>query len=120
MADGKITEVLQEGVASVELPSQPGASKDPSLTMREFIKTAGAAVCHGDSGGASYSPDKARPEMLALASRGNLSTESYLVDLRTPQVQTFLRKAGSFKDDFNLPDGAIKICGIDPNAENCR
>lgn len=88
--------------------------------MREFIKTAGAAVCHGDSGGASYSPDKVRPEMLALASRGNLSTESYLVDLRIPQVQMFLRKAGSFRDDFNLPEGAIKICGIDQDAENCR
>lgn len=117
---GTIMEALQEGVALVEWPAQPGASSDPTRTMREFIKTAGAAVCNGDSGGASYSPDKAKPEMLALASRGNLSTESYLVDLRTPQVQTFLRNAGSFRSDFNLPEGAIKICGVDPDAQNCR
>jgi hypothetical protein len=117
-ANGKITEVLQEGPATVGWPAQPGASQDPSLTMKEFIKTVGAAVCHGDSGGASYSPDK-KPEMLAIASRGNLSTESYLVDLRTPQVQMFLRQAKSFTD-FSLPPGSIKICGIDSDADNCR
>lgn len=118
-ANGKITKVLQEGPATVNWPAKPGASKDPTLTMKEFIKTVGAAVCDGDSGGASYSPDRSKPEMLAIASRGNLSTESYLVDLRTPQVQSFLAQAKSFKD-FELPPGSIKICGIDPDAENCR
>jgi len=117
-AAGKISDALQVGLAKVDWPALPGASSNPELTMKEFIKTAGAAVCSGDSGGASYSIDP-KPEMIAVASRGNLSTESYLVDLRTPQIQKFLRKASSLTD-FNLPPGSIKICGIDPDAENCR
>jgi Trypsin len=118
-ANGKISQVLQIGSAAVERPAQPGASQNPSDTMNEFIKTSGAAVCSGDSGGASYSPDKSKPEMLAIASRGNLSRDSYLVDLRTSQIQKFLQEAKQFRD-FGLPPGSIKICGIDSDAENCR
>lgn len=117
--NGEISKDLQLGSATVERPAQPGASQNPSNTMNEFIKTAGAAVCSGDSGGASYSPDKAKPEMLAIASRGNLSTDSYLVDLRTSQIQRFLLQAKQF-NDFGLPPGSIKICGIDADAQNCR
>jgi hypothetical protein len=118
-ANGKLSETLQVGIAKVEWPAQPGASRDPEMTMKEFIKTVGAAVCSGDSGGASYSHDGAKPEMIAVASRGNLSTDSYLVDLRNPQIEDFLRQAQSFTD-FDLPAESIKICGMNADADNCR
>lgn len=108
-----MTSSLQVGEAKVEWVSAPGASSNPQETYKEFIKTVGSAVCKGDSGGASYSnSDPRTKEVVGLASKGNLSTDSYLVSVVDPHISAFFKE---FQIKYN-----VQVCGVDGGAKNCR
>lgn len=92
--------------------STPGAAdSDKAKSYLEFIKTIGpGAVCRGDSGGAVFSRAGPGREIVAVVSRGNMSSESYLANIL--EHQQFLRS------DYN--SRRRYICGLDPEARNCR
>lgn len=97
--------VFRIGTAPViDLPS----GSDADITTR-----GSAALCYGDSGGAAYleKSDGTRV-IVAVNSRGNISTTSYLPDVRHPQ---FKAKIASWK-----VSSGQKICGIDADAVGCR
>ena len=103
---------LSVGSATVQHLSVPGASADSNRSFDEFIQTVGAGVCYGDSGGAGFTnSDSKKREIIGIASRGNLSSGSYLVNLKDPRITKFL-------NDFSSSNG-ISICGLDPTAKNC-
>jgi secreted trypsin-like serine protease len=103
---------LSVGSATVQHLSVPGASADPNKSFDEFIQTAGAGVCYGDSGGAGFTnTDPKKREIVGVVSRGNLSSGSSLVNLKDPRIAKFLT-------DFSSTKG-ISICGLDPAAKNC-
>lgn len=113
VAGGSMSPDLQIGEAVVEWASTPGASRDPKQTYKEYIKTKGsAAVCKGDSGGSSYTGTGPRREIQAVVSRGNMSTDSYLVNILDNQIANWIR--GWSKEH------KVKICGADADAKNCR
>jgi hypothetical protein len=114
VSGGAMSEVLQVGPLKVEWTSTPGASARPQDTYKEYIKTHGsAAACKGDSGGAAYSNrDRATREILAINSRGHLSTDSYLVNVLDPHIAAFFESFGNRH--------RVKICGWHPDASNCR
>jgi hypothetical protein len=110
--NGKMTTVLQIGQPKVAWTSQPGASHNPQNVLKEFIKTVGPASCDGDSGGAGYSStDPKSREIIGINSRGNISSESYLVNVLDTLNAKFLTDMSTKKN--------LKICGLDPDAQNC-
>ncbi len=110
-AGGKMNETVQIGHPLVAWVSAPGSSSNPKDTYHEFIKTDGSgALCDGDSGGSAYtSTDQKHREIIAVASRGNLSTDSYLVNVLDPTIIEWLR---------HFSPAAI-ICGLHADARNC-
>lgn len=108
----KPTGDLSIGTATVMHSSVPGASANPEKTFDEFIRTMGAGVCYGDSGGAGFTTsDPKTREIVGISSRGNLSSGSSLVNIKDPRIAKFLT-------DFSSSNG-ISICGLDPKANNC-
>jgi hypothetical protein len=108
---GPIQKDLMEGDPVVIRVSVPGVSKaHPDRAYEEFIETGGSAACGGDSGGAGYnSTNKDTREIIGIASRGNLSTKSYLVNVLDPRIANWLTNFSG-----------ARICGIHPDAINCR
>ena len=116
VAGGALSPDLQIGDPDpvVEWTSTPGASIDPKQTYKEYIKVHGAAAaCKGDSGGSSYtSSDLGTKEIVGITSRGNMSTDSYLVNVLDTHIVDFFK-------DFASKYG-VTICGLDQKAKNCR
>jgi hypothetical protein len=102
---------LQVGDSLVVKMSTPGSSKTPSDTYLEYIEADGpSAVCDGDSGGAAYSSsDKSKREIVGIASRGNLSKISYIVNVLDDSIHNWLMSISK----------TTPICGLDPKARNC-
>lgn len=79
----------------------------------DIVTKGGAALCYGDSGGSAFWKD---PDGLlwvtGVNSRGDIATTSYL-------SATFTKDAKEFYDSWATQNKA-SICGIDPEAKNCR
>jgi len=109
-ANGPISTVLQVGQADIRYLGKIGAA---SPLAEYLIADGGSAICSGDSGGASFdSTDPKSRKIIAIISRGNLSTTSYLVNTSDPVIVDFLR-------EWRLA-AQLKICGLDPGVDNCR
>ncbi len=79
------------------------------ITLRTY---GGAAVCKGDSGGASYAfPNSATKRIVGINSRGGVTLWSTLAPIASPGIMSFLL---GWSDTRNL-----KICGLHTDAENC-
>jgi hypothetical protein len=114
MAGGGVSPILRIGSAAVTSLSVPGASANPANTMQEYIiAQGGAAVCQGDSGGTAFNTRDANRKVVAVNSRGNIETISYLTSVSDPHVQDFLRA-------FSGPPRNVEICGVTAGAKNCR
>jgi Trypsin len=109
-ANGPISDTLQVGEAKVTRIGKIGAA----YPVAEYtIVTGGSAVCPGDSGGSSFdSADSRSRKVVAINSRGNLTTRSYLVDISDPSVLDFVRAWRAAAQ--------VKVCGLDRDASNCR
>jgi hypothetical protein len=79
----------------------------------DIVTTGKAALCSGDSGGALYKrqPDGARV-LLAVNSRSNTTTTSYMPAVSLPTAQKFFVDWASSK--------GVRICGVHADAKNCR
>ena len=79
----------------------------------DIVTKGGAALCFGDSGGSVFWKD---PDGLLLVtgvnSRGDIATTSYL-------SATFTSDAKEFYGSWAKQNSA-SICGVDPEAKNCR
>jgi hypothetical protein len=88
----------------------------PSGTSNDIVTKGGggAALCFGDSGGPAFLWDSAKKKrwVVAVNSRGDISTTSYLSSISTPKAKTF------FKNWMNKT--RLEICGISTTAKNCR
>jgi hypothetical protein len=74
----------------------------------------GAALCYGDSGGGAYqfAGGAKYPRMLiAINSRGNISSESML---STTKVEGFIKWAREW-----AANNSVKICGVHADAQGC-
>jgi hypothetical protein len=82
--------------------------------LQEYIVAqGGAALCQGDSGGTVFDTDGSSRKVVAVNSRGNIETVSYLTSVSDQHIQSFFR-------DFSGPPRNVEICGITPGAKNCR
>lgn len=109
-ANGPISDTLQVGQARVIQIGRIGA---PQAIGEYTIATGGSAICPGDSGGSSFnSADQKSRKVVAINSRGNLTSNSYLVNISDQSIVEFLRKWRSTEQ--------VKICGLDQDANNCR
>lgn len=84
----------------------------PSGSSNDIVTRPTAALCYGDSGGPSFKVEGEVRKVLAVNSRGNISTTSYLSSVSTPKAKSFLMKWSS--------DNSQKICGVHEDAEGCR
>jgi hypothetical protein len=113
-AGGAVSPILRVGSATVTSLSVPGASANPQNTLQEYIVAqGGAALCQGDSGGTVFDTDGSNRKVVAVNSRGNIETVSYLTSMSDQHIQSFFR-------DFSGPPRNVEICGITPGAKNCR
>lgn len=81
----------------------------------DTVTRGGAAVCFGDSGGASYynlTPSGNSRALIAVNSRGDINTFSFLSTLATPE---FVDWAIDWSTQRN-----VSICGLDVTAAGCR
>ncbi|THK35600.1 trypsin-like serine protease [Ensifer sp. MPMI2T] len=81
----------------------------------DTITKGGAAVCFGDSGGASYfqlTSNGNRRALVAINSRGDINKFSFLSTLATPE---FVSWAVEWANQRN-----VAICGLDVEANGCR
>jgi hypothetical protein len=113
-AGGGVSPVLRVGPATVTSLSVPGASANPANTLQEYIiAQGGAALCQGDSGGTAFDTQDSSRKVVAVNSRGNIETVSYLTSTSDPHIQDFFK-------NFSGPPHNVEICGIAPGAKNCR
>jgi hypothetical protein len=114
MAGGAVSAILRVGSATVTSTPVPGASANPDNTKQEFlIAEGGSAVCKGDSGGADFNVAGANRKVIAVNSRGNLSSISYLTSTSDGHIVDFLKS-------WSGPPRNAEICGVTPGAKNCR
>ena len=80
-----------------------GDSKIISFASYNFVtrKPNGAALCFGDSGGPTFGFDGTQ---IGVASKGNISDTSYLVNLTTQDSKSFFNTWAA--------DNAVDICGV--------
>ncbi len=109
-ANGPLSSSLRIGEAKVLRIGTIGAANP----LAEFtITSGGSAICQGDSGGSSFdSEDPKTRRLVAINSRGNLSTSSYLVNISDKAILDFIRDRRA--------DWQVKVCGLDHDANNCR
>jgi hypothetical protein len=113
-AGGGVSPILRTGLAAVTSLSVPGASANPANTMQEYIITqGGAALCQGDSGGTAFNSQNPDRKVVAVNSRGNIQTVSFLTSTSDPHIQDFFR-------EFSGPPRNLEICGVTAGAKNCR
>jgi hypothetical protein len=85
----------------------------PSGTNYDTITKDRAALCYGDSGGPSFVYDAAgKRYQLAINSRGDIRTTSYLSTISAPPAVAFYSNWSA--------DNGVKICGLHPDATGCR
>ncbi len=86
----------------------------PSGTNYDIVTKGSTALCYGDSGGPSFFVNEATGERFqtGINSRGDISTTSYLSSLHVKTAQDFYKSWSASK--------RVKICGIHPDATNCR
>lgn len=89
-------------------------TKVPSGNSNDIVTKNGAALCYGDSGGPAFLIDKTTNDrwVVGVNSRGDISTTSYLSSVSTTVAQDFIKGWASTNNQL--------ICGIHPNANNCR
>lgn len=86
----------------------------PSGKTYDIVTKGGAALCFGDSGGSAFKlMTDGNRHIVAVNSRGDISTMSYLPAVSSP---TFLSWAQSWAKDANN----VRICGIHDDALGCR
>ncbi len=113
-AGGGVSSILRTGLATVTSLSVPGASANPANTMQEYIiAQGGAALCQGDSGGTAFNSQNPDRKVVAVNSRGNIQTISFLTSTSDPHVQDFFKA-------FSGPPRNLEICGVTPGAKNCK
>lgn len=81
----------------------------------DTVTRGGAAVCFGDSGGASYfnlTPSGNRRALFAVNSRGDINSFSFLSTLATPQFVDWAIEWST--------ERSVAICGLDVAAVGCR
>lgn len=81
----------------------------------DTVTRGGAAVCFGDSGGASYynlTSSGNRRALFAVNSRGDINTFSFLSTLATPEFVNWAL-------EWSTQHG-VAICGLDVTATGCR
>lgn len=80
----------------------------------DIVTKGGAALCFGDSGGSAYLlGDKGARYIVAVNSRGDISTVSYL-----PAV--FNRTFGEWASIWAKNSNNVRICGLHSDALGCR
>ncbi len=86
----------------------------PQGSDNDIITKSGAALCYGDSGGPAFyiDPDTHARWVVAVNSRGNISTTSYLSSLSSDTAQKFINDWASKNNQ--------RICGIHADARGCR
>ncbi|WAC27882.1 S1 family peptidase [Ancylobacter sp. SL191] len=79
----------------------------------DYIVTKGvAALCFGDSGGSAYLKTSLRRRIIGINSRGDISETSYLTNVASPSVISFV---GDWSKGKNAP-----VCGVGAQAGICR
>ena len=113
-AGGAVSSVLRIGSAAITSLPVPGASSNPLQTLQEYIiAQGGSALCQGDSGGAAFSTEDPTRKVVAVNSRGNVQTVSYLTATSDAHIQDFFKQ-------FSGPPRNLEICGVTAGAKNCR
>lgn len=84
----------------------------PSGSSNDITAKSGAALCYGDSGGPAFFGKLNSRKVVAVNSRGDISTTSYLVSVSTDAAKQFIQ---SWSQTNNQ-----KICGVDSSAQGCR
>jgi len=85
----------------------------PSGSNYDIVTKGKAALCSGDSGGALYRrTNDGKRVLMAVNSRSNTTTTSYMPSVALPTAQKFLADWAKAK--------GVEICGIHPSAKNCR
>lgn len=100
---GGETGVLYEGEAVVE----EAADLTPVI-----VTLGGAAVCNGDSGGASFLINHLRRQVVGVNARGDILERSFLTAVAHPAVLRFVRSW--------MADKRVDICGLSPNLTGCH
>jgi hypothetical protein len=77
-----------------------------------YVRTKGAAVCFGDSGGGAYIQTKSGRRLFAVNSRGDISTYSWL---SSTAGKSFVNWATKWAKANKAP-----ICGLDEMPGDCR
>jgi len=86
----------------------------PGNNSYDIVTKGGAALCFGDSGGAAYMFDSnAQRRIVAVNSRGDIETTSYLPSIKS---DSFLRWAKGWSQGSNN----VRICGLHEDAQGCR
>ncbi|MEQ8739356.1 MAG: trypsin-like serine protease [Hoeflea sp.] len=113
IAGGPISSDLQFGNATVVQVSSPGASSvDRYKALEEYVKAMGPGIsCDGDSGGAVFTDKAGGRTILGLVSRGNLTSSTFIVDLRDDHILDWIRRWET--------DEKVAICGLNASANNC-
>lgn len=86
----------------------------PSGSSNDIITKGNAALCYGDSGGPAFSVVEKTGErfVVAINSRGNISTTSYLSSIST-------RVAKDFLEEWSQKNNQ-RLCGMHADAVGCR
>jgi hypothetical protein len=88
----------------------------PSDTNNFLVTKGKAALCFGDSGGASYitrgTDDDAPRSQVSVNALGNIKDQSALASLSTPAAKQFI-------NDWSTKHG-VTICGVHGGATKCR
>jgi hypothetical protein len=71
-----------------------------------------AALCSGDSGGASFTTGGASREVNGINAIADNTKESWITDLSRPEIRQFVAQQTS--------DPARHVCGLHPDAKGCR
>ena len=87
-------------------------TKLPSGSNNDTVTSGGAALCFGDSGGASYYVEGDKRWVIGVNSRGNIRDTSYL-------SSTFTSEAVKFYSEWASKNG-VDICGVNANAAKCQ
>lgn len=86
----------------------------PAYSNHDIVTKGGAALCFGDSGGAAYllGAEGAR-QIVAVNSRGDISTTSYLPSVRQKTFQDWAKSWATASNN-------VRLCGMHLDALGCR
>jgi hypothetical protein len=81
-------------------------------TSRELSAVTSAALCRGDSGGATFSGAGNSRLVVGINSIADNKVESWITDVSQPQINLFI------KQQTRPPE--LHVCGVDPEVKGCR